>query len=139
MLENTDWEMRPHLVTQVPEVRPLRLEPREVLAYRRLFFPDRFPRSMEQFLVESAALRVLLGYQAEELVELLDESEDARTGALHGQALSAVELASEFERRFQHFLQTSILERNLEDAAALQLLWMRLLREYSGLWLLLHR
>lgn len=139
VLENTDWEMRPRLVTQIPEVRPMRLEPREVLAYRRLFFPDRFPRSMEQFLVEAAALRVLLGYQAEELVELLDESEDARTGALHGQALAAVELASEFERRFQHFLQTAILERNLEDAAALQLLWMRLLREYSGLWLLLHR
>lgn len=139
VLENTDWEMRPRLVTQVPEVRPLRLEPREVLAYRRLFFPDRFPRSMEQFLVESAALRVLLGYQAEELVELLDESENARTGALHGQALTAVELASEFERRFQHFLQNAVLERNLEDAAALQLLWMRLLREYSGLWLLLHR
>ncbi len=139
VLENSDWQMAPQLVTQVPEARALRLEGREVLAYRRLFFPDRFDRTIEQFLVEAAALRVLLSHQAEELVDLFDDSENARQGALHEHARSATMLASEFERRFQHFIMAAVLERNVSDALDLQLIWMRLLREYSGLWLLLNR
>ncbi len=139
VLEQTDWQQAPKLAVHVPEVRGMRLEPREILAYRRLFFPDRFDRPIEQFLVEAASLRVLMAHQAEEIADFVDSADEPRTGALHEQALHTTALASEFEKRCNHFVQQAVLERRVADASAFQVIWMRLLREYSGLWLLLHR
>ncbi len=136
LLETSDWQASPRSVTLTPEARPLRLEPREVLAYRRLHFPGRFDRELEQFLIESAALRLRINAEAEEIVGMIDLLDGSREAEVFERASATCRLASAFEQRFTHFVDQALLMGNLEEARSLQLHRMRLLRDYSGLWLL---
>jgi hypothetical protein len=136
-LERTNWDDPPEVVVGLPDLNALRLEPREVLAYRRLHAPESAHLELEQFVLEAGALRVRVTAQAEEIV--------AQRGGLHGDgdthAASATgralcHLAGQFERRLDLFLQEAVQAGDVVEARALQHLRMRLLREYSGLWLL---
>ncbi|REJ77120.1 MAG: hypothetical protein DWQ36_17905 [Acidobacteria bacterium] len=138
MLEGSDWKADPQAVTLTEEARPFRLEAREVLAYRRLHGSMRFDREVEQFILEACALRLLISSQAEEIVGLLDVQRRRREGAPFEEARRMCRLSSLFEARFEHFLHQSLLSNRPDDARELYRLRMRLVRDYSGLWLLVH-
>ena len=138
MLEGSDWKADPATVTLTEEARPFRLEPREVLAYRRLHGALRFDRDVEQFVLESCSLRLLLSAQAEEIVSLLDVQRRRKEGTAFEEGRKLCNLASRFESRFAHFLHQALLSNRPEDARNLFQLRMRLLRDYSGLWLLVY-
>src|SRR6185295_11235395 len=57
-----------------PEVFPLRIEPREVQAYRRLYGRGACDRELEQFILEAAALRIRINEEAQEISGILDET-----------------------------------------------------------------
>ncbi len=125
--------------TLTPEVFPLRLEPREVLSCRRVCGGDDAAVSIERFILESAALRLRTNEQAQEISGLLDET--ARTGAspIFDHARETCRVADLFLFRFDHEVHQAVLRADLAGARDLELLRMRLMRDYSGLWLLAYR
>jgi hypothetical protein len=138
-LERTSWDDSPKVAAGSPDLNALRVETREVLAYRRLHSPESAHLELEQFVLEAAALRVRVTAQAEELVALrvgLQTGSDAQGAAAAGRVLC--HLAAQFERRFDLYLQEAVQSGDVPEARALLHLRMRLLREYSGLWLLVH-
>jgi hypothetical protein len=138
-LEQTNWDDPPEVVAKLPDLNALRLEPREILAFRRLHSPESVHLELEQFLFEAAALRVRVTAQAEEMVAQrggLDTDSDAESGAANGRVLC--HLAGQFERRLDLFVQEAVQSGDAREASELQHLRMRLLREYSGLWLLVY-
>jgi hypothetical protein len=139
VLEGTDREAPPKSVTVLREVFPLRLEAREVTAYRRLSSNRPVDRELEQFVLESAALRQRINEEAEEIMGLLDESAVTRDAPVFSRARQTNRLADSFVQRFQHFMDQAIQDGNFAEAQGLQLLRMRLIRDFSGLWLLVNR
>ncbi|QQR72868.1 MAG: hypothetical protein IPJ17_15415 [Holophagales bacterium] len=138
-LEATDPDAPAKSVTVLRDVFPLRLEPREVTAYRRLASTRPVDRELEQFVLESAALRQRINEEAEEIMGLLDESAVTRDAPVFNRARQTNRVADSFVQRFQHFMDQSIQDGNFSEAQALQLLRMRLIRDFSGLWLLVNR
>jgi hypothetical protein len=118
----------------------LRLEGREVTAYRRLAGQHQGGDvELERFLLESAALRLRSSSEAEEIMGILDESGVTREAPVFTRARQTTRLADRYVRRFSHFIDQAVQEGNTAEAQGLQVLRMRLLRDYSGLWLLLNR
>lgn len=139
-LAGTSSKAEPADVVIQPEIFPLRLEAREIEAYRRLDGSDpAADLSLERFLIEAAALRVRLNTQAEEIRAILDETATTGEGPTFESARSMVMLADSFVRHFGHLIESAVLEERQADARALQLVRMRLMRDYSGLWLLAFR
>ncbi len=122
------------------DVLGLRLEPREVTAYRRLAGQrERGDSALERFLLESAALRLRSGAEAEEIMGILDESGVTRDAPVFARARETTRVADRYVRHFAHFIDNAVREGDLEEARGLQVLRMRLMRDYSGLWLLVYR
>lgn len=140
-LRETNPEMRPESVVLIPEIFPLRLEPREVVAYRRLFRPTECDRELEQFLLEAAALRVRINEEAQEITGILDETSATGDAPVYGRARQTVRLADSYVWRFHHVLEETLLSGDGDHAEGRQinLLRMRLMRDYSGLWLLAYK
>lgn len=140
-LENTSPDDDPKRVTLTPEVFSLRIEPREVIAYRRIFGLEAAAadREREQFLLEAAAARIRINGEAEDIMSLLDDSSTQRDGPLFMQARETCRLADAYVRRFSGFIDTTVQSGNYSEAQALQVLRMRLIRDYSGLWLLANK
>lgn len=138
-LEGAGEALPPKSVTVLPEVFPLRLEAREVVAYRRLAGNGPMDSEVERFLLEAAALRSKINEEAEAIMGLLDESAVTRDAPVFGKARQTTRLADSFVQRFQHFMDLAIQDGSFGEAQALQLLRMRLIRDYSGLWLLVNR
>ena len=135
VLEGSDWEASPKAVSSTPEARELRLQPRDVDAYRRLHDPEKCNRELEQFLLETASIRVRISSLAEEVVGLVEDGAAADPDALD-LARSVTRLADQFDHRYAHFIGQALQEGRFEDARTLQYHRMRLIRDHSGLWLL---
>lgn len=119
-----------------PEIFALRIEPREVEAYRRIFGRSECDREMEQFLLEGAALRMRINEEAQEIASLLDETSVTGNSIIFARARLTCRAADSFLWRFSHVLNELIIAGDLAECRQMQLLRMRLMRDYSGLWLL---
>lgn len=138
-LEGTNSREDPRVVVLRPEIFTLRLEPREVEAYRRLTAPD-FPRQeAERFLLESAALRVRLNDEVAEIRAILDDTVTTGEAPVYLSAQATTRLAAHFLRRFDPYIEEAMTDGDVTEARELQLLRMRLMRDYSGLWLLAYK
>jgi hypothetical protein len=138
-LEGTDNQAAPKAVALAREIYHLRLEPREVTAFRRLkVTPDGDPE-LETFLIEAAALRLRINQEAAEITELLDETAVTKDAPVFGRARQTTRVADTYVQRFGAFIDLAIQDSNFGEAQQLQLLRMRLIRDYSGLWLLVNR
>lgn len=138
-LEGTDANEPPKTVALAREIYHLRLEPREVVAYRRLISTGEGDSALEQFILEAAALRLRINEEAAEITALLDETSVTRSAPIFTLAKQTTRVADAFVQRFGHFIDVTIQEGNFGEAQQLQLLRMRLIRDYSGLWLLVNR
>jgi hypothetical protein len=119
-----------------PEVFALRIEPREVEAYRRIFGRQECDRELEQFLLEAAALRMRINEEAQEIASLLDETSVTGNSMVFARARLTCRAADSFTWRFNHVLNELVTAGNMAECRGIQLLRMRLMRDYSGLWLL---
>ena len=122
-----------------PEVYPLRLEPREVTAYRRVFGRKEHDAELERFLLEAAALRVRINDEAQEITSILDETSVTGDAPIYNRARATARLADSYLWRFQHLLDERLFAGDLSEGRQIQLLRMRLMRDYSGLWLLAYK
>ena len=135
-LRDINPEQAPERVVLNPEVFPMRLEPREVTAYRRLFGNKPCDRELEQFLLEAAALRLWVNEEVHEVTGILDETSITGESPIYIRARETARLADAYLWRFSHVLSQASLRADLSEIRQLEVLRMRLMREYSGLWLL---
>lgn len=122
------------------ELFHLRLEAREVQAYRRLHVAaEGTDESLERFVLEAAALRQRVLAEATEISGILDESMVTREAPIFEQARRTTELAEEYVQRLGERTDEAMQAGNFGEAQQLGLLRMRLLRDYAGLWLMVFR
>lgn len=138
-LKEMNPDLAPERVVLTPEIYPLRLEAREVLAYHRYYGRKECDRPLEHFVLEAAALRIRINEEAHEITGILDETSVTGSSPIYVQARQTARTADEYLWRFSHVLHEALLAGNAEDAVQLDLLRMRLMRDYSGLWLLAYK
>ena len=138
-LREVDPELAPERVVVLQDVFPLRIEPREVLAYRRLYGRANCDRELEQFLLEGAALRMRINEEAQEISGILDETSVTGDSIVFARARWTARTADAYLWRFHHVLDEAVLSGSVTEGRQLQLLRMRLMRDYSGLWLLAYK
>jgi hypothetical protein len=110
-----------------------RLERRELEAFDRLAGAEACDEELELFILASAALRHRINEEVNAIHSQRrradeEESQAAPTSAILG-------LGDLFLRRFGHFLESGAVAGSAPEMQELQLLRMRLMRDYSGLWL----
>jgi hypothetical protein len=138
-LDDTNNSLEPKKVVFLPEVFSLGLEPREVLAYRRLFSKSECDRELETFLLTTAALRVRVELDVEEIKSILDDTAVSRDAPAFRQASVTVRYADRALRRFEHLIDQAVLVSDSSEARSLQVLKMRVMRGYAGLWLRIYK
>ena len=139
-LDDTNFMDDPKRVAFQPEVYTLRIEPREITAYRRLNSDETCDRGLEDFLLRAAAVRLRIEREVEEIKGILDDSMATGDAAVSTSAKVTVREGDLYLRRFDHFVQRAFLdEGNTKEGRALQVSRMRLLRAYAGLWLLVYK
>jgi len=137
-LDETDPEMPPVRVVLQSSIYPLRLEPREVVARRRLTQEetDGGGGQLERTILEAAALRLAINEQVEEIRSLLDETAVTGDAPVFVRSRKTLRLASGYVARLEDAMQQALLHGHTAEAQALLVLRMRLLRDYTGGWLL---
>lgn len=137
-LENADVMASPRAVTVSPGVQPLRLLTRDVVAFRRLEKGTGCNVAVESFVLEVAALRLRINEEAEEIASTRALSSEGADEELIARARETTRLADSFEKRLSHFMTQALQDGELTSAQELQVLRIRLLRDYTGLWLVAH-
>ncbi len=121
------------------EVATLRLEPCEVDALRRLLDTGAPLGSLEheraRLLVQAAALRIRMDDEAREIDRLQKRGSEHLAEALE-RASQSLQRASEIERRFGWLVDDALYRGDTEFLERLYRCRFRLLRAYSGLWLI---
>ncbi len=137
-LAETDPDLPAARVAITSEVYSLRLEPREVEAYRFLAggAGSSGSRDLEAIILEAAALRVTLDDRVEEIKALLDDTATTGEAPVFSRTRRTLALASGHLARLETAGERATVEGRIADAQELLLLRMRLLRNYSGAWLL---
>ncbi|HXT52775.1 MAG TPA: hypothetical protein VN811_17170 [Thermoanaerobaculia bacterium] len=140
-LDGLPSEVSPKVAAFSPELFPYRLEPREVVAFRRLARQeDGINRDLESFLLWAAALRSRTQEEIEEIRGILDDTVVTREAPVFVRAKQTARLADLFVHRFDHEIAQTVLGGAAgEEARELQVLKMRLVRESAGLWLLIYK
>ena len=148
-LDGTTLGSPPKAVSLTPDVYQFRLEPREVVAYRRLLqrgrlspasSPDEaWDEAMERFILRAASLRVRMSEETEEIRGILDETVTDIGAPVFQRSRRTVRLGDAYLNRFEHLIHQLLLDGQAEEARELDVLRVRLMHEYSGLWLLSYK
>jgi len=133
-LVDTDPEMAPAQLALQSAIFPLRLEPREIVAYRRLSEGD--GSALERTIFEAAALRVAINEHVEEIRALLDDTAVTGEAPVFDQTRKTLRLAAGYVALLEEGMEQALLHGHTAEAQSLLVLRMRLLRDYSGCWLL---
>jgi hypothetical protein len=138
-LDDTNPTVDPKRVVLQPEIFGLNLNGREIVAYRRLYGGGTCDRSLESFILHAAALRSRIEHEVDEIKGILDDSAITREAPVYKVARTTCSRADLVLRRFEHHLEHYLLDGDAKEARDLQVLRMRLMRGYSGLWLMVYR
>jgi len=121
------------------EVAALRLQPWEVEAVQALsagrLDQDTVTGQRVRAVAQATALRIRLDEEAREIDRLRKRGSD-RLPELLDRATHSLQRAAELERRFQWFIEDALYRGATEPLGTLYRSRMRLLRAYSGLWLI---
>ena len=135
----------PRTVILTPDLFSFRLEPREVVAHRRLSGAgeagtvEGLGAEVERFLLRAAALRVRMVEEAEEIQRLRDSTGGGLEDELYAQARATAQAGDAYLGRFAHFIHRAVVDGQPEEARQLEVLRMRLMRDFSNLWLLAYK
>jgi hypothetical protein len=135
-LDDTNSAMDARRISLQPEVFDLGIEPREIIAYRRLFSGSICDRELEELVLRAAALRVRIEQEVEEIKGIIDDTAIGRKAPQYVKARETVRLADAYLRKFDHRMEMAVFDGDGEEARALQVLKMRMMRGFSGLWLM---
>ncbi len=138
-LELVGDDRPPAEAARAKELATLRLEPCEVEAFRRLLDTRAFAGSLSheraRLLVQAAALRIRMDDEAREIDRLQKRGSEHLAETLE-RASQSLQRASEIERRFGWLVDDALYRGDTEFLEPLYRCRFRLLRAYSGLWLI---
>jgi len=138
-LELVVWDHTPEQAVRGKELHHLRLEPWEVDAYRRLA-SDSSARGtvhweLNVFFLSSAALRVRMEEEFEEIARLSGANNSDRLSELLERSAQSLERAREFDRRFHWFIEDMLYRGETEKLEQIYRSHFRFLNAFSRLWL----
>ncbi|MBI5280328.1 MAG: hypothetical protein HY858_01510 [Candidatus Solibacter usitatus] len=138
-LELVGRDKDPAEAVRAKELATLRLEPLEVAACRRVMEGQSREGALtgqrDRLLLHAAALRVRLDEEARE-IDRLHRRGSERLPDLIERATQSLQRAAEMERRFQWFIDDALYRGDTEHLEPMYRSRFRLLRAYSGLWLI---
>jgi hypothetical protein len=138
-----DTSVEPEEVVQLPCARELRLEPWEAAAYQKLF-GRRAPEAKEdaeelwQLYLRAAALRIKVDEEATILATAMAAGVQPEPELLT-RAKKSLDIAKELDEQFGDLLQEAVYYSNRRVMHQLYRSRFRLLRAFSGLWLIYDR
>lgn len=138
-----DISVDPDEIVQLPCARELRLEPWEATAYQKLF-DRRAPEAEEDneelwsLYLRAAALRLKVDEEATILATAMAAGVRPENELL-SRAKKSLDLAKELDEQFGDFLQEAVYYANRRILHQLYRSRFRLLRGFSGLWLIYDR
>jgi hypothetical protein len=136
LLADSDRSGWPPELVSLPPEEGFQLDPREVVAYRRVKdeTTTKEAKAPELFLLKAAALRRSIKVSARRMAGVTD-AEVLRGLPAFATARQAVPLAESFLARYSRNVGQAILDGDAGEAQKLQILRMRLVREFAGIWL----
>lgn len=139
VLDDTNSTLEARKIVMQPQVFSLGIETREVLAYRRLFGQEPCDRQREEVILRSAALRIRIAGDVEELQSVLDDSSSTRGTPAIDHARTTLRYADLALRRLDHLVQQAVLDADSAGARTLLRLKMKMMQACSGLWLQVYK
>jgi hypothetical protein len=143
VVDFVDAAVMPEEIAEIPNVKELRLEPWEVAAYQKLF--ERRPAEADEdneelwtLYVRAAALRLRVDGEATMLAAAIGTGIPADAEVL-GRAKESLDYAKELDESFSAFLREAVYYANPKILHQLYRSRFRLLRGFSGLWLIYDR
>jgi hypothetical protein len=138
-LELVVWDHAPEQAAFAKELHHLHLEPWEVGAYRRLVEHQVSEGTMswelERFFITSAALRVKMEEEAEEVSRLARTPSADRLYEVLERSAQSLERARELDRRFHWFIEDMLYRGDTVHLEQVYRSHFRFLRAFSQLWL----
>lgn len=142
-VDAADPSMMPEEVAELPNVRELRLEAWEVAAYQKLF--ERRPAEADEdndelwmLYLRAAALRIKVDDEATMIAAAVGAGSHPEAG-LMGNAKHSLDCAKELDEHFSDLLREAVYYSNPKILHQLYRSRFRLLRGFSGLWLIYDR
>ncbi|MFL6245139.1 MAG: hypothetical protein ACJ74H_03875, partial [Thermoanaerobaculia bacterium] len=140
VVDGVDSLLMPEEASEIPAVRELRLEPWEIAAYQKLF--DRRPAEgkddtdeLWMLYVRAAALRMKIDEEATMLAASRAAGVSAESEVMNKAKLS-LDTAKELDEEFNTLLHEAVYYTNARILHQLYRSRFRLLRGFSGLWLI---
>jgi hypothetical protein len=138
-LEMVVWERLPSQISQSSEITNLRLESWEAESYRKLAEQSvekgTAERELLRFFLSSAALRVKMEEEAEEIGNLETNDNAERLAAVLENSAQSLERARDTDHRFQWFVDDMLFRGDTHKLEQVYRSRFRFLHAYSKLWL----
>jgi hypothetical protein len=141
VIDLLDAARMPEELVEIPNVRDLRLEPWEIAAYQKIF-ERRAPEGDEDsddlwtLYVRASALRLRIDEEATVLAAAGDHEPN---GEMMARAKASLDYAKELDETFSDLLRAAMTYTNPKILHQLYRSRFRLLRGFSGLWLIYDR
>ncbi|HIG30976.1 MAG TPA: hypothetical protein EYQ50_25520 [Verrucomicrobiales bacterium] len=115
------------------------LEAREIVAFQRLTKENADDSSLEQLILNAASIRIRISHGVARIKTSGEEpSFKDPTVTPPENTLTAIRLSCRFIGELEQQMGWRLHRKDFEEARILKRLKMRLTREYSGLWLMIH-
>jgi hypothetical protein len=138
-LELVVWDRLPGQVAQAPEIQRLGLDSWEIESYRMLIDDTVEQGTAEselaRFFLASAALRIKMDEEREEISRLEAAQNPERLYQLLEHSAQSLERARDVERRFQWFIDDMLFRGDTNKLENVYSSRFKFLHSYSGLWL----
>ncbi len=132
-------EVTPEDAAVAPAVARYRLEAREVLAFRRLAGDEPVDKVLEQFILAAAVMRWRVLQAVNEIRDLLRNSHRLIPLETLVAAKETCRFADAYVKHFSHLIDQAVFEEHGDAAESFQTLQVRLVRDLSGLLILVQR
>jgi hypothetical protein len=138
-LSSLSDEITPDDAVVAPAIARYRLEVREILAFRRLTGDAPVDKGLEQFVLAAAVMRWRVLQNVNEIRDLLrSKSASIPIGSLEA-AKETCRLADAYVKHFSHLVDQAVFEGHRDVSGTFQTLQIRLVRDLSGLAILVQR
>ncbi len=138
-LELVVWDRLPSQISQASEIKNLKLEAWEAESYQTLAGETVENGTAEwellRFFLSSAALRIKMEEEAQEIVNLETNENAERLWAVLENSAQSLERARDTDHRFQWFVDDMLFRGDTHKLEQVYRSRFRFLHAYSGLWL----
>ncbi len=138
-LSSLGEELSPEQVAVAPAVAGYRLEVREVVAFRRLVGDGDFEKVQEQFILAAAVVRWRILQIVAQIRDLLRDGSGSVPPEVLSAARETCRIGDAYVKYYSHLIDQSVFESQGEIARSFQSLQTRLIRDLSGLMILVPR